>query len=146
MRAALWPILAMAALPALAAGTENRASAEAAAPMDPQAVLADLYARTLAADSSAALILFIARYPDDPLAGEARLRLRARPPDPAPAEGPDGMSDGLNDGANPDGAIIAQFDAARIAGPAALDAFALRHAGHPLAAEALRPFWRSPAP
>lgn len=138
MRAALWPLLAMAALPALAAGTENRASAEAAAPMDPQAVLADLYARTLAADSSAALILFIARYPDDPLAGEARLRLRARPPDPAPAEGPDGV--------NPDGAIIAQFDAARIAGPAALDAFARRHAGHPLAAEALRPFWRSPAP
>lgn len=138
MRAALWPILAMAALPALAAGTENRASAEAAAPMDPQAVLADLYARTLAADSSAALILFIARYPDDPLAGEARLRLRARSPDLAPPGGPDG--------ADPDGAIIAQFDAARIAGPAALDAFARRHAGHPLAAEALRPFWRSPAP
>lgn len=138
MRAALWPLLAMAALPALAAGAGDRAAAEAAAPMDPQAVLADLYARTLAADSSAALILFIARYPDDPLAGEARLRLRARPPDPAPAEGPDGV--------NPDGAIIAQFDAARIAGPAALDAFARRHAGHPLAAEALRPFWRSPAP
>lgn len=138
MRAALWPLLAMAALPALAAGTENPASAEAAAPMDPQAVLADLYARTLAADSSAALILFIARYPDDPLAGEARLRLRARPPDPAHSEGPHG--------ANPDGAIIAQFDAARVAGPAALDAFARRHAGHPLAAEALRPFWRSPPP
>ncbi len=143
MRAALWPLLAMAALPALAAGAGDRAAAEAAAPMDPQAVLADLYARTLAADSSAELILFIARYPDDPLAGEARLRLRARPPDPAPAEGPDGVNP---DGDNPDGAIIAQFDAARVAGPAALDAFARRHAGHPLAAEALRPFWRSPAP
>lgn len=133
MRAAWWRILAMATLPALAAGAGERAAAEAAAPMDPQAVLADLYARSLAADSSAALILFIARYPDDPLAGEARIRLRARPPDPAPAGGPDG-------------AIIAQFDAARVGGPAALDAFALRHAGHPLAAEALRPFWRNPAP
>lgn len=133
MQAAWWRILAMAALPALAAGGAERAAAEAAPAMDPQAVLADFYARSLAADSSAALILFIARYPDDPLADEARVRLRARPPDPAAAGGPDGE-------------IIAQFDAARGGGPAALDAFARRHAGHPLAAEALRPFWRSPAP
>lgn len=133
-------ILAMA-LPALSPGAAVRAAAEAAAPMDPGVVLADLYARTLAEESAAALVLFIARYPDAPLAEAARARLKARAlPDPAP---PGGLEGG-NFPAGPDGAVYAEFDAARRAGPAALDAFARRHPGHPLAAEAARPIWRTP--
>jgi len=38
--------------------------------------------------------------------------------------------------------VIDDFDRARRAGPAALDAFAAAHAGHPLAAEARHPAWR----
>ena len=123
-----------ATLLALGSGAAGPAWGEAAAPMDPKVVLANLYARSLAEDSSAGLILFIARYPDDPLAEDARRRLRLRAdPDPTPFEGPDGR-------------LIADFDAARRAGPAALDAFAARNPGHPLAVEARRPFWRDPAP
>jgi hypothetical protein len=130
MRGARWLYLANAALVAI--GAAGPAWAEAARPMDPQVVLADLYARTLAEDSSGALILFIARYPDDPLADGARRRLRLRTgPDPVPFRGPDDQ-------------LLSEFDAARRAGPAALDAFAARHPGHPLAAEAQRPFWRAP--
>jgi hypothetical protein len=130
MRGARWLFPATAALVAI--GAAGPASAEAAPPLDPQVVLADLYARTLAEDSDAALILFIARYPDDPLAEDARRRLRLR-------AGPDPVSFG-----GPDGRLISEFDAARRAGPAALDAFAARHPGHPLAAEAQQPFWRAP--
>ena len=99
-------------------------------PADPGAVLAGALAAALADGSNAPLILFIARYPDEPLAGTARAALAGRRrPDPRPAPGPDG-------------AIIAAFDQARLAGPAALAAFARAYPAHPLGAEALRPDWR----
>lgn len=79
-----------------------------------------------AADASAPLILFIARYPDEPIVMAARFRLATRrQSDPSPARGPDG-------------AIVAAFDRARLDGVAALDAFAARYPNHPLGAEAAR--------
>jgi hypothetical protein len=99
-------------------------------PADPATVLAQALAAALADGSSAALILFIARYPDEPLTGTARAALAARRrPDPRIPAGPDG-------------AVIAAFDRARLAGPAALAAFARAYPNHPLGAEALRPDWR----
>ena len=99
-------------------------------PADPAAVLAQALAAARADGSNAALILFIARYPDEPLTATARAALAARRwPDRRPAPGPDG-------------AIIAAFDRARLAGPAALAAFAQAYPNHPLGAEALRPDWR----
>ena len=98
-------------------------------PPDYAAGLASSLGQALADGSNAALILFIARYPDEPLTATARAALQARPdPDPRPAPGPDG-------------AIIDAFDRARLAGPAALAAFARTHAGHPLGAEAGRTDW-----
>ncbi len=85
----------------------------------------------LAAGTSAALILFLARYPDGPAAEGARAALAVRrAPDPAPAAGATP--------ADPDRDIAAAFDRARLAGPAALDAFAARTGNHPLGAEARR--------
>lgn len=84
-----------------------------------------------AAGTSVALILFLARYPDAPAAGPARAALAARRlPDP-PADPGDPAAD-------PDRDIAAAFDRARLAGPAALDAFAARTPNHPLGAEARR--------
>jgi hypothetical protein len=80
----------------------------------------------LAAGTSGALILFLARYPEEPAAGPARAALAARRlPDRVPSD-------------DPDGDVAAAFDRARLAGPGALDAFAARHGNHPLGAEALR--------
>ena len=85
----------------------------------------------LAAGTSGALILFLARYPDEPAAGAARAALAVRRvPDPAP--GPWGIP------GDPDRDIAAAFDRARLAGPGALDAFAARTGNHPLGAEARR--------
>lgn len=96
---------------------------------DPAAGMRAALERALAEGTNGALVLFIARYPDEPLAEEARTALEARgQPDAAPFPGPDGE-------------IVAAFDRARLAGPAALAAFARAYAGHPLAAEARRPFW-----
>lgn len=85
----------------------------------------------LAEDSSAALILFLARDPDGPFAAEARARLAGRrTPDP-PAR--------ILKVAGSDAGVVEAFDAARLSGdPARLRAFAETHRGHPLAAEALR--------
>jgi hypothetical protein len=99
-------------------------------PADPVAGLEAALAAALADGSNAALILFIARHPDAPPTDRARAALRARPaPDPRPDPGPDG-------------AIIAAFDRARLAGPAALAAFAAAYPDHPLGAEARRAAWR----
>lgn len=96
------------------------------------AIQAELGA-ALADGSNAALILFIARFPDQPLADQARQALLARTsPDPAPDPGPDGD-------------MIMEFDRARLSGThAALAQFSARYAGHPLAAEAARPIWLAP--
>ena len=99
---------------------------------DPALAVAEEFALAEDAGTSAALILFIARHPGTAAAAAARDRLAIRAaPDPAPPPGPDG-------------AIIAAFDAARRAGPAALRAFAARYPGHPLAAEAA--VWGPAAP
>jgi hypothetical protein len=117
----------------LAAALSGAALAEApgaAAPArDPALVLADLLAAALAADASAPLILFIARHGDEAAAQRAREALAARRvPDPVAPGGTDGR-------------IIADFDAARLAGPQALAAFAGAHPRHPLGVEARHPFW-----
>lgn len=81
-----------------------------------------------AAGNNAALILFLARFGDTPLADEARSRLRARKsPDPA---------DVVAAVAGTDAGVVAAFDAARLGGRAALEAFIAAHGTHPLAAEA----------
>jgi hypothetical protein len=96
---------------------------------EPQLGLEATLEQAEAAGTNGALVTFIARYPDDPLADRARALLAARrQPDPAPYPGPDGT-------------IIAAFDRARLAGPAALADFARTYPNHPLAAEAARPFW-----
>lgn len=85
----------------------------------------------LAAGSNAALIRFLARHGDDPQAPRIRQALAARGPD----------STGQAAAADPDAAVIAAFDAARLAGNAAAwSAFQGRYPTHPLAAEAER--WR----
>jgi hypothetical protein len=98
-------------------------------PRDPKVAVAEELAAAQAEGSNRRLILFIARHPRSAEAATARLALAARSaPDPRP-------------GAGPDAAIAAAFDAARLAGGAALANFAARHPGHPLAAEALDPLW-----
>lgn len=88
--------------------------------------------KALADGSNGALIMFIARNPEEPQAERAREALAARSrPDASPWPGPDGN-------------IVAAFDRARLGGPAALAAFAAATPNHPLAAEALRPFWQAP--
>jgi hypothetical protein len=135
--------LAAAGLVGAGCGTGSRAAPPAPQPIpqsvpqsvpppaDPAAVLARALDAARAGPNSG-LILFIARYPDAPITAAARGALAARRrPDPGPAPGPDG-------------AIVAAFDRARLAGPAALAAFARAYPNHPLGAEALRPEWRQP--
>ena len=119
---------------ALIAGSVSAAAGPPATGMarrpDHAAVLQGAFDRALADGSNGALILFIARNPDEALTAEARAALAARTaPDRQPFPGPDGD-------------IIAAFDRARLAGPSALAAFAAGNAPHPLAAEALRPYWQ----
>jgi hypothetical protein len=124
--------LAAAAAVLAAAGGAAAQAPEAVVPPPPDyaAGLQRTLDRARADGSNAALILFIARYPDEPLADAARSALAARPAaDPLPYPGPDG-------------AVIAAFDRARLAGPAALAAFAGTYANHPLGAEAGRAAWR----
>ena len=96
---------------------------------EPQLGLEATLDQAVAEGTNGALVGFIARYPDEPLADRARAMLAARrQPDAAPYPGPDG-------------AIVAAFDRARLAGPAALAEFSRTYPNHPLAAEAARPFW-----
>lgn len=98
---------------------------------DPEEVMAEIYTAAIAAGTNAELILFIGRYPDHPLADRARLALAAR-------NQPDSVARG-----GPDGDIIAAFDEARLDGSAgAVERFADRFRGHPLAAEIRRPIWQ----
>lgn len=125
-------ILATAAL-ALGLPALAQSNAPIPPPRDPAVVLDAEYQRARAAGTNAALILFIARQPDSPLADQARVTLRGRTtPDPTPDSGPDGD-------------ILMAFDLARLSRDrAALDDFARLYAGHPLAAEAARPIWTRP--
>jgi hypothetical protein len=86
-------------------------------------------AQAVAADTNAALILYLARYPGEPWTQEARRLLALRRlPDP------EGVAEAT---AGPDARIVRQFDAARLSGSqAAWEAFLARHGTHPLAAEA----------
>lgn len=103
--------------PPAPAGAAERAEADAA----------------LAQGSNAALILFLARNPDDRNAPRIRQALAARRSPDAP-----GTARALAGG---EGDILAEFDEVRLNGTAAAwQAFIARHPDHPLAAEAAR--WR----
>ena len=86
------------------------------------------YKQAVAAGNSAALIMFLARNPDAPQAGEVRQLLAAR-------RTPDSLavSEAMAGG---DAEVVRAFDAARLAGTrASWDAFLKRHGGHPLSAQ-----------
>jgi len=111
-----------------AEGGEGPAPSVMAPPPDEAAVIAQEFRAAVDDGSSAALIRFIARHPDQALAEEARRRLASRTAPDSPALAGD-----------PDAAVYAAFDAARRAGTArAYRDFARAYAGHPLAAEADR--------
>jgi hypothetical protein len=104
--------------------------ADIAPARDPAIALSEEFTAALSMSANAGLIGFLARHPDSPEAEHGRDVLRARPsPDTAPA-------------ADPDGEVWLAFDQARIVGtPEAMEAFAARYPGHPLALEAARPIW-----
>ena len=85
--------------------------------------------QAVAAGSNAALLMFLARYPDNPLAPEARadLKLRQEPDAPGVAQ----------DVAESDAQVVMAFDSARLSGdPVQVSDFIARYAPHPLTAEA----------
>ena len=84
--------------------------------------------QAVAADSSAALIMFLARNPDTVQAPEARQLLAAR-------KTPDSRMV-TQSVAGGDADVVGAFDAARLAGTAeGWDAFMALHGGHPLSAQ-----------
>jgi hypothetical protein len=94
---------------------------------DIEAITLDSFNEAVRSGSAGALIKFISRNPDHPLADKARRMLEEGNYPPArktPSEWVDSK--------------IVEFDAARRAGPDALKEFIARHPGHPLAAEARR--------
>ncbi len=97
-------------------------------PPDYERVMEKEFEAALREGSNAALIRFIARHPDHPLADRARGLLSNR--------------DGLDTGASPtdpDAGVYAAFDRARRQNTvAAFRNFIASHPGHPLAAEARR--------
>ncbi len=99
-------------------------------PRDPGQAILEQLRSAQSAPGNDALILFLARYPEQPSAGTARRLLRARAPETIAGPGPDAE-------------IILAFDRARLT-PSALADFQRRYAGHPLAREAANPFWTQP--
>lgn len=98
-------------------------------PLDPAGAVPRALAQAVAADSNAALILFLARFAGEPEANEARhlLALR-RAPDPQ------GSAEAT---AGPDAEVVRQFDVARLSGERTdWEAFLAQHGNHPLAGEA----------
>ena len=94
---------------------------------DIEAIILDTFNEAARSGSAGALIKFISRHPDHPLADKARRMLEEGNYPPArktPSEWVDSK--------------IVEFDAARRAGPDALKTFIAKHPGHPLAAEARR--------
>lgn len=94
---------------------------------DIEAITLDTFNEAVRSGSAGALIKFIARNPDHPLAEKARQLLEEGNYPPArktPSEWVDSK--------------IEEFDAARRAGAGALKEFIARHPNHPLAAEARR--------
>jgi hypothetical protein len=94
---------------------------------DIEAILQDTFDEAVRSGTAAALIKFISRNPDHPLADKARRLLEAGSYAPARKTPTDWVD-----------SKIVEFDAARRAGPDALNAFIARHPDHPLAAEARR--------
>jgi hypothetical protein len=94
---------------------------------DIEAITLDTFNEAVRSGSAGALIKFISRHPDHPLAEKARRMLEEGNYPPArktPTEWVDSK--------------VVEFDAARRAGPDALKEFIARYPGHPLAAEARR--------
>ena len=84
--------------------------------------------QVLAANSSAALIMFLIKNPDDPFAEQARVYLRARLAADSEAK--------LRAAAGSQTPVVAAFDTARLQGTkGAWDAFLARYGDHPLSAE-----------
>ena len=94
---------------------------------DIEAILLDTFNEAARSGSAGALIKFISRNPDHPLADKAR-RLLEQGSYPPARKSPTEWVDSK----------IVDFDAARREGPDALKAFIARHPGHPLADEARR--------
>lgn len=109
------------------AGREILMAGDMEPPPDYEAVMAKEFRSAVKKGTSAALIRFISRHPEHPLADRARSLLAGRhEPDARPASGPDAD-------------IHAAFDEARRRDTAeAYAAFIAEHANHPLAAEARR--------
>ena len=102
-------------------------------PMTPELLTPDesdrlAFEQAVAADSNAALLMFLSRNPNSPRADDARARLaERRTPDTPQQRAIAGSEAGL----------IAEFDAARLSGSAAdREAFLARHGNHPLARQA----------
>ncbi len=94
---------------------------------DIEAILLDTFNEAVRSGSAGALIKFISRNPEHPLADKARQLLKDGDYPPArrtPSEWVDSK--------------IVEFDAARRDGTSALKEFIAKHPGHPLAAEARR--------
>lgn len=94
---------------------------------DIEAITLDTFNEAVRSGSAGALIKFISRNPDHPLADKARQMLDEGNFPPA-RKTPDAWVDSK----------IVEFDAARRQGPDALKAFIARHPGHALADEARR--------
>lgn len=86
------------------------------------------FEQAIAAGTSAALIMFLARNPGTKQAADVRQLLAARRAPDSPAE-----TEAVAGG---DAEVVSAFDAARLAGTrAGWDAFLKRHGGHPLSAQ-----------